>query len=135
MKQTSKYSVCDILLPVLALAFLLGLLFVFGPCGPKEDGSWMTCHWAGQAVKGTAALLLALTLLHLIPGRAELKMGLDLAQIAAAVLAVALPGHLIGLCMMRDMRCHSVMVPAVTVFAVLLAVLSLVDLLTQRKRK
>ena len=129
-----KYSVCDILLPILALCFLLGLFFAFGPCGPKEDGSWMTCHWAGQAEKGTAGLLLALTLLHLIPGRAEMKTGLDLAQIGVCVLTLLLPGRLIGLCMMHDMRCRSVMTPAVTVFAVLVIAVSLVDLLLKRKR-
>ena len=135
MKKSGKYSFCDILLPVLALAFFLGLLFAFGPCGPKEDGGWMTCHWAGQAVKGVAGLLLLLSLLHLIPGRAELKMGLDLAQMAAAVLAILLPGHLISMCMMHNMRCHSVMTPAVTVFSVLLVAASLIDLLLQRKKK
>ena len=47
-----RFTVCDFLLSVLALALLLGLLFVFGPCAPREDGGWMTCHWAGQALKG-----------------------------------------------------------------------------------
>ena len=71
MKRSSAYTACDILLPLLALAFFLGLLFVFGPCGTKEDGGWMTCHWAGQALRGLAGVLLVIALLHLLPGRAE----------------------------------------------------------------
>jgi len=129
-----RFTVCDFILPVLALALLLGLLFVFSPCGPKEDGGWMTCHWAGQTLKGIASLELVLTLLHLIPAPDQRKIGLDFALIGTAVLAVCVPGHLINLCMMADMRCRSVMTPAVTVLSVLLIVLSLLDFLARRKR-
>ena len=134
MKRSSAYTACDILLPLLALAFFLGLLFVFGPCGPKEDGGWMTCHWAGQALRGLAGALLVIALLHLLPGRAELKMGLDLATLPLSVLALLLPGRLIGLCTMASMQCRSVMRPAVTVFAVLLMIVSALDLLMRRKK-
>ena len=133
MGKTKRYTAGDILLPVLALAFFLGLLFAFGPCGPKEDGGWMSCHWAGQALKGVTAAMLVIALLHLLPGRAELKRGLDLAMVPLALLALLLPGRLIGLCMMASMRCHSVMAPAVTVFSVLILGLSLLDFLLQRK--
>ena len=135
MKQAGKYTASDFLLPLVSLAFFLGLLFLFGPCGAKEDGGWMTCHWAGQALKGVAALELALGLLHLLPGRAGLKQGLDLAIALAAVLALLIPGHLIGLCVVASMRCRSAMTPAVTVFSVLLLVLAVIDLLIQRKKK
>lgn len=134
MKRSSAYTACDILLPLLALAFFLGLLFVFGPCGPKEDGGWMTCHWAGQALRGLAGALLVIALLHLLPGRAEMKMGLDLATLPLSVLALLLPGRLIGLCTMASMQCRSVMRPAVTVFAVLLMIVSALDLLMRRKK-
>lgn len=128
-----RFTVCDFILPVLALALLLGLLFIFGPCGVKEDGGWMTCHWAGQALKGIAALELAFSLLHLIPAHAQRKIGLDFALIGTAVLALCVPGHLIGLCMMADMRCRSVMTPAITVLSILLIVTALTDLLIRRK--
>lgn len=135
MKANRRFGVCDILLPLAALLFLLGLLFVFSPCGAKEDGGWMSCHWAAQALKGVAALALVLALLHLLPAPAERKSGLDLALIATALLALLIPGKLIGLCMMASMRCRSLMAPAVTVFSVLLLALALLDLLYQRKRK
>lgn len=133
MKRSPAYSVGDFLLPALTLAFFLGLLFVFGPCGAKEDGGWMTCHWAGQALKGLAGAMLVIALGHLLPGRTELKRGLDLAMLPLSVLAFLLPGRLIGLCMMAQMRCRSVMTPAVTVFSVLLAVVSVLDLVLRRR--
>ena len=130
-----RFTVCDFVLPILALCLLLGLFFVFGPCGIKEDGGWMTCHWAGQALRGIAALELALALLHLIPAPHERKIGLDMALIGTSVLAVCIPGYLVGLCMMADMRCRSVMTPAVTVLSGLLIVAALADLLLRRGRK
>lgn len=129
-----RFTVCDFVLPILALCLLLGLLFVFGPCAPKEDGGWMTCHWAGQALKGIAALELVLSLLHLIPAPDQRKIGLDFALIGTAILAVCVPGYLINLCMMADMRCRSVMTPAVTVLSVQLIAVSLADYLTRRKK-
>lgn len=132
MKSSRRITSADIVLLLLTLAFFLGLLFVFGPCGPGEDG-WMTCHWAGQAARGVAGLMLALAFLRLLPGGPERKIGLDLALICSSMLAVLIPGRLIGLCMMRQMRCHSLMTPAVTVFSFLILLVSLVDLLAQRK--
>ena len=129
-----RFTVCDYILPVFAFVLLLGLFFAFGPCGPREDGGWMTCHWAGQALKGIAELELVLSLLHLIPAPDQRKIGLDLALIGTSVLALCVPGHLIGLCMMADMRCRSVMTPAVTVLSVLLIAVCVADLLTRRKK-
>ena len=135
MKKTKRYTAGDFLQPGLSLAFFLGLLVVFTPCGPKEDGGWMSCHWAGQALKGLAAAMLLIELLHLLPGRAELKMGLDLALLPLSLLSLLLPGRLIGLCMMASMHCRSVMAPAVTVFSVLILLIAGLDLLLQRNKR
>lgn len=135
MQKKKTISILDIVQTVVSLCFLLGILFVFGPCGPKEDGGWMTCHWAGRAVTGVAALLLVLALVRLPVKDSRIKLGLDIAVLPAALLAALIPGRLISLCMMADMRCRSVMQPAVTVFAILLIVLSAADILLLRKKK
>ncbi|MBR1456731.1 MAG: DUF4418 family protein [Oscillospiraceae bacterium] len=132
-KKTSGISVMDVVLLVLSLAFFLGVLFVFDPCGPKEDGGWMTCHWAGRAVSGVAGAVAVTALIHFFAGDGRVKMGLDLAILPMALLAALIPGRLIGLCMMADMRCRSVMAPAVTVFSVLLIAAAVIDLLIRRK--
>lgn len=86
--------------------------------------------WAGNAVAGTAAVLTLLAALRLfVPGA---RPGLDLAVLATAALTLALPGHLIALCMMPDMRCRSVMLPAVTVLSILIAAVAAVDFILQR---
>ena len=134
-QKQSSVRVWDLVQLVLSLCFFCGILFVFGPCGPKEDGGWMTCHWAGQAVTGVAAVLAVLALLRLLVKGNGVKAGLSLAVIPTALLALLIPGKLIGLCMMADMRCHMVMTPAVTVFSLLLAALAAVDSVLLLKKK
>ena len=129
-----KINVTDIVLPVLSLALTLGVAFGFQPCAAHEDGSWMTCHWAGQAVLGVGAALSALNLLRFALS-AKARKGLDLGVIALALLAALLPGRLISLCMMRTMRCRSVMQPAVLVIAVLITLAAAADMLLQAKNE
>ena len=130
MKE-NKIGATDVALLVLSAAMLIGVLTVFAPCGPKEDGSWMTCHWAGNAVAGAAAVLTACAFMRVfVKGT---KLGMDFAMVTVAVLAALLSGQLIHLCMMADMRCRAVMTPAVRVLSVLIAAVAVVDIVLQRK--
>lgn len=133
-RKHKRFGMTDWCLLIVSVLFLVGIRTAFAPCKPTEDGSWMTCHWAGQAVTGVAAVLLVLAILHLLlPGPGE-KLGVAAAMIPVSLLAAFLPGKLINLCMMGTMRCHGVTRPAVLVFSLMLAVLSLADLLLQRKK-
>lgn len=132
MKQ-HKIVVTDIILLVLGALFLIGLLTFLKPCGPKDDGSWMICHWAGNAAAGVAGALLALAVVRLFVS-AKVKLGLDITAIVLSVLSICIPGHLIGLCMMADMRCRAVMAPGVTVLSVLTVIAAAADILMQRKK-
>lgn len=131
-RKKRSFVVMDIVLIVLSAAFLIGLFTFLGACGAKDDGSWMTCHWAGQALKGVAAMCLLLSLVHLVIGKPA-KQGADLGLIALCILAVWIPGHLIGLCMMDTMRCRAVMQPGCLIFAALIAIAALIDMLFARK--
>ncbi|MBQ9647079.1 MAG: DUF4418 family protein [Oscillospiraceae bacterium] len=129
-----KINVTDIALLVLSAALLIGVLTVFAPCGPKEDGGWMTCHWAGNATAGVAAVLTVLALVRLLMRDAKIRLGLSAAMIPAALLAALIPGRIIRLCMMPSMRCRAVMSPAVAVCAVLIIAAAGVDILMRRKK-
>ena len=126
-------GVCPLLQIVLNAIFFIGIQTTFAPCAPHEDGTWMTCHWAGEALTGLAAVMLILSLLHLVPLRSGAKTGLAIAMIPLAVLVICLPGHLIPLCMMEIMRCHTLMQPSVSVIAVLNIILSALYLWQHRK--
>ena len=122
-----RVRVSDLLLLVFSAVELAGVRTFFAPCGPKEDGSWMSCHWAGQAVTGAAVVLVVLALIHLAVRSPEMKLGLDVGLLAAAVYTALVPGRLIGLCMMPDMRCHQLMTPGVTVCSVLVLAAAVAD--------
>lgn len=128
-----KIGVTDIILLAVSLLFLLGIFFVFGPCGPKDDGSWMTCHWAGNAVKGLAAVLTVIAVIHFVVPDGKIKAGLSMAAIPVALLALLVPDRLIHMCMMDSMRCHAVMAPSVIVFSLLVIAAAGADIFRQIK--
>ena len=134
-KRNRSIGVSDIILLVLSVVFLIGILTFFAPCSPRDDGSWMTCHWAGQAVTGIAAVLLVISVIHLVVKDAKVKQGLALAMIPVALFSIILPGNMIGLCMMDTMRCRSVMRPATLIVSVLVIVSAAFDLILQRKKR
>lgn len=114
-----KLSGRDSALLLLALALCLGAATVFKTCGPREDGTWMSCHDADQAVIGIGAALAVLALLRL-PARGKGKIALDALIAALAAAAAIIPGNIIPLCMMRTMRCHVLFRPAVIVLGALI---------------
>ena len=124
----------DIVIVVISVFFFVGICFLFEPCAPKEDGSFMTCHWAGQALAGIAALLTVQSVIRLFVKGAGKKQGMDLAMAATAILAIAVPGHLIRLCMMADMRCHAVMTPFVRVMSVLVFACAVVNIVRATRK-
>ena len=128
-----RFGITDILLVVLNLVFFVGIQNVFTPCEPRPDGSWMTCHWAGEALTGAAAVLVVIALVHLVIPRVHVKLGLALAVLPLSVYALLLPGHLIDLCMMETMRCHTVMQPAVTAISLLNLMVAFADIYVYRK--
>ena len=132
-EKKRRWGITDILMVVLNLIFFVGIQTVFAPCEAHPDGSWMTCHWAGQALMGIAAALLAIAVMHLVIPRAQVKLGLALAMIPISVLALVLPDHLIDLCMMETMHCHTVMTPAVTVLSLLNIMTAGADIYVYRK--
>ena len=131
--EKRRFGITDVLLLVLNLIFFVGIQTVFAPCEARPDSSWMTCHWAGQALIGIAAALLAIAGMHLVIPRAQVKIGLSLAVIPVSVLAFAVPDHLIDLCMMETMHCHTVMEPAVTVLSLLNVLLAAADIYVYQK--
>lgn len=121
-KKKIGHRCMDILLVLINLLFLIGLRTFASACAMKDDGTWMTCHYAMQALFGIAAVLLADAVLNLVQRNEKTKAGLMIAMIPTALLGAILPGNLIGLCMMDTMHCHTVMRP----FAVLMSALNII---------
>ena len=115
----------DIVLFILCLVFMIGIRTFFSACGPKEDGSFMTCHWAGQALSGLAAALLVQSVIHTAVPNPAIKAGVSLAMIPTALVSLILPGNLIHLCMMDSMHCNAVMKPCAIVLSALITAAAL----------
>ena len=64
MKKTGL--ILDVVLCVLSAVLCFGTKFLFHACAPKEDGSWMACHWAEQTVFGLGITLLILSILTFV---------------------------------------------------------------------
>ena len=121
MKQFSPGAAAAL---VLSCVIAVGSVSFLGPC-VHEDGSFGSCHWAGQAMLGIGLLLAVLSLTALLVKDGRVRAGILFAAAAAAVLGIFVPGTLINLCGMATMRCRAVMRPAMTLLCVLTAVSSL----------
>lgn len=132
-----KDRTAGIVMTVLSLLLTVGVKTFFGACGPKEDGSWMTCHWAEQAVFMAGIALAVISVITLAAGRSKTAAGASLGGAALAAVTAFVPGIAINLCMMTNMHCHTVMRPAVIVLCVLIAVTGCVNsfLLIRNDRK
>ena len=126
MKRSGKEWIFGILLLICSLCMSAGVKLIFHACGPKEDGSFMTCHWAEQAVFTLGCVMAAVSVLILIMPDGGMRRGLALAMIPAGAGAALIPNTMIKLCMMTDMHCHAVMKPAVIILGVVSAVLGLI---------
>ena len=129
--KKNPFSVLALIICILALITAAGSRTFLGPC-IHEDGSFGTCHWAGQAVFGTALLLAVQSLFALFQRHSLMRKGMFLAMFWTAMLGILFPGTLIGLCGMATMRCRAVMRPAVTILFALTGGLSLAGCLIGR---
>ncbi|MBQ9238351.1 MAG: DUF4418 family protein [Treponema sp.] len=117
----------DCIFLLLSLMLCFGPHFIFPPCGPKSDGTWMNCHWAEQTVIGLGIVLTVLAAVRLLFADARIKAGISIAAVPVSIVTACVPGTLVPLCMMTTMRCHTVMRPAVILIAGTIAVLQAVD--------
>ena len=120
---------------IVSAVFLIGMLTFLKPCGLKEDGTFMSCHYAGTALVVLAAGMMAVSLLGLFLRGGTARTAAGVLQIVFSALVLIIPGTVIGLCMMPEMRCRAVMRPGSIIFAVLMILVSLAGILISRRKK
>lgn len=111
---------------ITALVLTAGPLTVFKAC-EAEEGHFMNCHWAQNAVVLAGAVLTVLSLLRVVVANRDIRTGLSLGVFALSVSVIFIPKTVISLCMMETMRCHTIFKPAVIITASVLAVISGID--------
>ncbi len=103
-----------------AVFLITGLFVLFPVCGPKDDGSFMRCHWAGRALLGSGIISAALSVVHLVINDVKARGSIALAQIFLGIYNISLVTFLIGLCKMETMQCVAVTKPSVIVLSVVI---------------
>ncbi len=100
------------ILLALSLIAAVGSQTFLAPCA-HEDGSFGSCHWAGQALLGLGCVTGLLAVFSLYVTKA--RFGAYLSALPVCVLGILTPGVLIHLCRMSAMRCRMVMQPAMII--------------------
>ncbi len=120
MKQ-SRASIRKWIPALMSLLLVFGVLTVFSACGMKDDGTWMKCHGAQTAVAKLGGAMTVLFFLAAVLRNRALKTVLYELGIIGSVAVFLLPETILPMCMMRTMRCYTVMQPFVRIMAVLIA--------------
>ena len=107
-----KQIIPSVIILILAIVIAVGSQTFLSPC-VHEDGSFATCHWAGQALLGLGCVLGVLGALALCVKRAP--PGVFLSALPVCILGILTPGTLIDLCRMSAMHCRMVMQPAMII--------------------
>ncbi len=138
-KRKFNIGVTDFVLLIVTAAYLILLQTVFKECGPKDDGSFMACHWAGRAILSFGIVLTAAAAAHLALPSGDAKFGISVVILIISIVALFIPGGLFKICGMNTMKCHTLTKPANTVFAILTALAASADIvlsiLKSRKKK
>ena len=122
-------KIMNVVLLVLCVILCAGIKLVFHACEVGEN--IMACHWAEQAVFAFGIVLVVQSLGLMFFREAGVRKGICFSIIPIAVITALIPGVFIHLCMMNDMRCHTVMRPAVIILTVLIVMCAIVNIVLE----
>ena len=122
----------DVVIILLCVIICLGASMFFQPCGPRDDDSWMVCHWAGQVVIGLGGVMSVIALARFFVN-AEVQKGLSLALIPLAMFTAYLPNNIIPLCKMETMQCQAIFKPSVLLISALIIFSTVANIFFNRK--
>lgn len=119
------------------LIIVLGLLLFFTPfqiahvCDPKPDGSFMKCHWMGEAVRLLGGLITVMGLLFVC--FEKFSKGIAVSSILVAICQILLQFVVIGTCKTPTMSCNTWTRPTVIVLSSLLIIISSIYIVITRR--
>lgn len=123
MKNRFIVSIATIILGILVV---LIPHVIFPVCESMEMK--MSCYYSEQAVTGVGILITLLGIAALFIGNENVRLGISVAQVLNAILVLALPLKLTGLCKMESMDCRKATLPAWIVVSVLLIIINVINI-------
>lgn len=124
-------KVLIILTLLAAICILVGPWTIFPACPAMEDGRYMKCHWALEAVKAPAIILIVVAVLEWFAGSRQARRSLSLVGAVTALTVILLTLVFIGGCMKPEMACQSRAFPAVNILAVVALLAQVVGIFYQ----
>ena len=100
---------------------------IFPVCDSSEKK--MACFYTGQAEIGLGIVIAILGLITVAIKSEDIRIGISISQIANALLVILFPIKLTGLCGMDMMPCRMGTEPALIVAAIILIVISAINIL------
>lgn len=131
IKKTKVTYIFDGVQLLASAVLTIGSQTFFAACPVGEKA--MACHWAERAILGVGLALTFISLLQFVISNPKISKGLNLAVLPLAILTGLIPGVLIRLCGMLDMRCHTVFKPAVLIFSVAIFFVATINVLQNRQ--
>ena len=120
------------------LIIIVGLLILFAPfgfarvCFPKADGSFMKCHWMGEAVRMLGGLIAALGVIFSLCKTT--RSGIAFSNIGVGICLILLQTTVIGTCKNTAMHCNVYTKPVILLLAGALVIINAGYLLFNRKK-
>ncbi len=133
--MSAKNRVVALLPAVVSLLLVIGVLTVFSACGKKDDGTWMHCHDVQNMVAVCGVVMTVLFVICAFVTNKVFRLILNLAVLAAAIVAFLLPGTIMPMCMMNTMRCYTVMQPFVRIMSAVAALSALIGMISALRAK
>ena len=131
-----KYSVIlTVTLMVVSIFLSFGVTNIFTGCtGLKDDGNYMRCHWAQNAIALVATANACIYLIGIFIKNNSTKRGILIAGIINSVVTIILANNtVIKLCMSKEMHCWTHMKPAVTIISALLIIIGVINYIFTKK--
>ena len=119
------------------LIVVIGLLLFFTPfnlahvCGLKDDGSFMKCHWMGEAVRMLGGLVAVLGIVFAL--FEKMAKGIAISVAGVGVCEILLQFFVIGTCKMPKRSCNVYTKPTVLLLSIVLITVCSVYIFLTRK--
>ncbi len=133
--MTAKKRILSLIPAIVSLLLVIGVLTVFSACGKKDDGTWMHCHDVQNMVAVCGTVMTVLFVICAFVTNKVLRLILNLAAFAAAIVAFLLPGTIMPMCMMNTMRCYTIMQPFARIMSAVAALSALIGMISALRAK
>ncbi|MBO6046764.1 MAG: DUF4418 family protein [Erysipelotrichaceae bacterium] len=133
--KKSAFSVIDLILFALSIAFCASLLSVARPCGIHNDGTFGKCYEVSHVVLALGGVLFCQSFFVLLSSTHGGKEIGAMSMLPLAIVVALTPDYILQLCPDFQMRCQVIMQPVVLAVGGAIALFAFFDACLHRHRR